>query len=152
MGSYMKRVIPAVVLALVLAAGLIWSKRQAFLVHAAVRGDVAILNALIAVGADPNSTVTGSSPLYAAVWHHRLEAATALIDHGANVNAIGPSGVTPLITAAGNGDDALVRLLLSHGANPNIRASCGTPLEVAQANRHSSTVSILSGANPPAAP
>lgn len=148
----MKRVIAAVLLALVLAACLVWSKRQEFLVHAAVRGDVAILNALLSVGADPNSTVTGSSPLYAAVWHHRLEATSSLIARGANVNAVEPSGVTPLFTAASNGDDALVRLLLAHGADANVRASCGTPLDVARANRHFSTVAILAGSSPPITP
>jgi len=60
--SLLKRAIPAVFLALLLAAGIMWSKRQQLLIHAAVRGDVAILNGLLAVGADPNSTVTGSSP------------------------------------------------------------------------------------------
>jgi uncharacterized protein len=124
-----------------------WSKRQQFLVHAAVRGDVANLNGLLAVGADPNSAVTGSSPLYAAVWHRRLDAAASLIAHGANVNAVEPSGITPLITAASNGDDALVRLLLAHGASVNVRASCGTPFDVARANRHASTEAILAGAS-----
>ncbi len=142
----MKRAIPAVLLALLLAAGIMWSKRQQFLIHAAVRGDVPILTGLLAVGADPNSTVTGSSPLYAAVWHHRLDAAASLIAHGANVNAVEPSGVTPLITAASNGDDALVRLLLAHGARVHARASCGTPLDVARANRHASTEAILAAA------
>jgi uncharacterized protein len=148
----MKRVIPALLLALVLASGLIWSKRQELLVHAAVKGDVAVVNALLAFGADANSTVTGSSPLYAAVWHHRLEAAEALIAHGANVNAVEPSGVTPLVTAASNGDDPLVRLLLSHGADANVRASCGTPLDVARANSHASTAAILSATSPSTAP
>ena len=143
----MKRAIPAVFLALLLAAGIMWSKRQQLLIHAAVRGDVTILNGLLAVGADPNSTVTGSSPLYAAVWHHRLDAAASLIAHGSNVNAAEPSGVAPLITAASNGDDALVRLLLAHGANVNVRASCGTPLDVARSNRHATTEAILVGAS-----
>lgn len=142
----MKRAIPAALLALLLVAGITGSKRQQFLVHAAVRGDVAILNGLLAVGADPNSTVTGSSPLYAAVWHHRLEATAALIAHGANVNVVERSGVTPLITAASNGDDALVRLLLAHGASVNVRASCGTPLDIARANHHASTEALLMGA------
>lgn len=148
----MKRVIIAVLFALILASGIIWSKRQQFLVHAAVRGDVSILNAMLAVGADPNSAVTGSSPLYYAVWHHRIEAAVSLIDHGANVNAVEPSGLTPLVGAASSGDDAMVRLLLDHGADPNARASCGSPLEVARANRHPSTEAILIAAGAKAAP
>lgn len=148
----MKQAVAAVLFAIVLAAGIVWSKRQELLVHAAVRGDVVILDALLAVGADPNSTVTGSSPLYAAVWHRRLEAAGSLIAHGADVNAAGASGVTPLISAASNGDDAIVRLLLSHGADANVRASCGTPLDVARANRHDTTAAILAEAAPRATP
>ena len=148
----MKRLLPALLLVLILAAGLVWAKRQQFLVHAAVRGDVGILNALLSLGADPNSAVTGSSPLYAAVWHRRLEAASALIARGANVNAVEPSGVTPLITAAAVGDDGLVRLLLAHGANPNFRAPCGTPLDVAQSNHHPTTVQLLAAPRPVPAP
>ena len=142
----MGRAISALLLALLLAVGTAGAKRQQLLIHAAVRGDVAILNGLLAVGADPNSMVAGSSPLYAAAWHHRLEAAATLIAHGADVNAVEPTGLTPLITAASNGDDALVRLLLAHGADVSARASCGTALEVARANRHATTESILAGA------
>jgi ankyrin repeat protein len=139
----MKRALPALFLALALAASLVWTKRQAFLVHAAVRGDVAILNALLGLGADPNSTATGSSPLYTAVWYHRLQVAAALLARGANVNAIEPSGVTPLIAAAASGDDAIVRLLLAHGASRHVKGPCGTPLDVARSNHHPSTVTLL---------
>ena len=142
----MKRVILALLLALALAAGIVWSKRQQLLVHAAIRGDRLILQGLLVMGADPNSNATGSSPLYAAVWHRQLDAATGLIARGADVNAAEPSGVRPLITAAANGDDAMVHLLLSHGADVNVSAACGTALDVARANHHASTAAILAAA------
>ena len=40
-----------------------------------------------------------------------------LLEHGANVEAKGEYGNTPLILAACHGHKAVVRLLLEHGAN-----------------------------------
>lgn len=141
----MKRVAVAVVLSAVIVAGFVFSARQQLLVHAAARGNTTILRALLGIGADPNPN--GVRPLYAAVWYQRHDAAAELIAHGADVNAAERSGVTPLITAASRGDDAMVRLLLSHGASTRaVAVACGSPLDIARANRHESTASILAAA------
>jgi ankyrin repeat protein len=141
----MKRLSASIVLAAVVVAGFVFSARQRLLIHAAARGNTAILRGLLAIGADPNPN--GVRPLYAAVWYQQHETAAELIAHGADVNAAERSGVTPLITAASRGDDAMVRLLLSHGASTRAAAvACGSPLDIARANHHKSTASILEAA------
>jgi ankyrin repeat protein len=138
------RLLGVLILLLLLAAVVVRWRRQELLVHAAVRGDVSILKGLVAIGADPNSPEAGSLPLCAAVWHGRAEAAESLITLGADVSGVDSSGFTPLIVAVSRGDDALVRLLLRHGADVDHRGSCGTAADVARANGHPGTAAILS--------
>jgi ankyrin repeat protein len=130
--------------------------------------NVAIINAnydaaalLLDLGADPNiGDVTGMTPLYAAVDLNTfadtpgrptpepsgtLDAVgivKALLEHGANANAIlnAPilvrvhdrgdgtlgAGATPLMRAAKKGDVEMMRTLLAHGANPKLRTKAGT--------------------------
>ena len=49
-----------------------------------------------------------------------LQAAQKAIDQGADTNAIGNDGMTPLFWALGKQNLASVRFLLEHGANPNL--------------------------------
>jgi ankyrin repeat protein len=107
---------------------------------------------LLDLGADPNvADVKGMTPLYAAIdmhtldetpgrpepkpegTHDSLDAAAALLAHGADPNArlLAPilervhnngdpqlgSGATPLMRAAKKGDSRAARLLLDHGAD-----------------------------------
>ena len=130
--------------------------------------NVAIINAhydaaalLLDLGADPNiGDVTGMTPLYAAVDLNtfadtpgrptpkpsgKLDAVSvvkALLEHGANPNAIlsAPilvrvhdrgdgtlgAGATSLMRAAKKGDVEMMRLLLAHGADPRLRTRTGT--------------------------
>jgi|ERR1700722_360471 len=48
-----------------------------------------------------------------------------MIEAGVDVNAADDQGLTPVMVAAENGDQELVRNLLAHGANPNARDSKG---------------------------
>lgn len=59
-----------------------------------------------------------------------LDFVNALLEHGANVEAIHPSkGMTPLTNAAFMGDARIVERLLRAGANPNARTQRGlTPI------------------------
>jgi ankyrin repeat protein len=130
--------------------------------------NVAIINAhydaaavLLDLGADPNiGDVTGMTPLYAAVDLNTfadtpgrptpkasgklepVDIARALLEHGANPNAIlnAPilvrvhdrgdgtlgAGATPLMRAAKKGDVDMMRVLLDHGADPRLRTKAGT--------------------------
>jgi len=64
--------------------------------------------------------------------HQALEAASLLVNLGADVNAASASGWTPLHAAAFIGADTLVRLLVEKGASVNSINGCGqTPLSLA---------------------
>src|SRR4051812_19786665 len=62
-------------------------------------------------------TATHETELLKAVAAQDAEAVVRLLDAGANVNARGPDGLTPLMVAAGRANPALVRTLLARGAD-----------------------------------
>ncbi|GAB2298353.1 hypothetical protein Dimus_032421 [Dionaea muscipula] len=91
----------------------------------------------------------GKTPLIVACMDsgHYLVAKT-LIELGANVNAYRPGrhAGTPLHHASKRGLDQMVRLLLSHGANPFLtNDDCQTPLDVARAKGFSNVVRMIEG-------
>ncbi|CAG0899821.1 unnamed protein product [Cyprideis torosa] len=99
------------------------------LVQATVNDHHSVVEVLLAHGADPNispmsnfsldlHTNEQSSPL-----HHATSAETAelLIAKGAEVNAENWGGETPLFTATRWNRHSVVRVLLAHGADLNIR-------------------------------
>jgi ankyrin repeat protein len=81
-----------------------------------------IVSILIDAGADPNGAVEGSwhaeTPLHWAASSDDVEVARALIDGGADIEAIGASlgGGTPLDDAVGYGCWQVARLLVERGA------------------------------------
>jgi hypothetical protein len=80
-----------------------------------------------------------------------LATARALLDHGANVNAATPRGITPLALACLGGKRELVSLLLERGAEVDARAKRGeTALMVASVAGHNPIVTLLleHGADP----
>jgi|SRR5579864_5199506 len=93
------------------------------LFQAARTGRADFVHELVAAGADPkfNHRSAGTS-LMEAAWNCKLEAAKALLAHGAPVNAANTKGETALMYAASNCDDGqVVKLLLDRGANPNAK-------------------------------
>jgi uncharacterized protein len=85
-----------------------------------------IVSVLIDAGADPNVPVEGSwhaeTPLHWAASSDDLDVARALIDGGANIEAIGASigGGTPLDDAVGYGCWRVARLLVERGARVDL--------------------------------
>src|SRR5262249_28407754 len=80
-------------------------------------------------GADPNQSTFFGNPLSHACWHDNFETADLLIARGAKVNARDAvANFTPLHWAAGTESPRpeLVKLLLSHGGDPN--AAGGDPV------------------------
>lgn len=100
------------------------------LLWAAYRGDTASLKLLVDAGADVNAEGSLGTPLSQAAWANRTPAARWLLEHGAKANqASQMDGYTPLHWAASSEgrDDALVKLLLKHGGDPN--AEGGTHID-----------------------
>ena len=98
------------------------------LLFAARAGDAESAKLLLAAGADPNDSLPdGTSALVVAAQSGHRDAALALLDKGANANDLG-IGYTALHAAILRSDPALVKALLAHGADPNIRMTKGTPV------------------------
>jgi ankyrin repeat protein len=98
------------------------------LLFAARSGDVESAKLLLAKGADPNDALPdGTSALVLAAHSGHGDVALALLDKNANPNDLG-NGYTALHAAILRSDLGLVKALLAHGANPNIRMTKGTPV------------------------
>jgi ankyrin repeat protein len=92
---------------------------------------------LIERGADVSvrstSEVARVPPLGTAAFVRSASLAALLLGGGADVDGQGEGGFTALHTAAANGDEPLVRLLLEHGADPTIPNAAGKrPVELAR--------------------
>lgn len=100
---------------------------------AANENDLPLLKLALRSGVDPNArSKDGITALhYASGSSNGLygpEITEALITAGADVNVKGPDGNTPLLSAVGWGNTAVVRVLLAHGADVNARGPNGPPL------------------------
>lgn len=105
------------------------------------------IKALVAGGADPNiPTEKGTTPLMLAagaatdVQRARsieeramaIDTAKYLVDHGADVNAVGEFGWTALHAASYQGLNDLIEFLVNKGAKPDVKDQLGqTPLSIA---------------------
>lgn len=98
------------------------------LLFAARVGDVESARILLKAGADANDAQPdGVSALVLAAHSGNGDVGALLLDHGADANAMG-SGYSPLHAAILRSDLGLVKALLAHGADPNLRLTKGTPL------------------------
>lgn len=96
------------------------------LLFAARQGDVESARLLLDAGADVNETASeGASVLVVASFSGHGKLAAFLLDRGADPNAAG-AGYAPLHTAVLRGDLELVKALLAHKADPNIRLTKGS--------------------------
>jgi ankyrin repeat protein len=112
------------------------------MVFAAREGDLESTKVLVAAGANVNQTTEyGWTPLLTATNNRHYKLAAWLAEHGANVNLPNKGGWTPLYLATDNrnieGGDypvpqpdmdhlEFIKVLLKHGANPNLRAKDDT--------------------------
>lgn len=138
---------------------LLWGHRQAGetpLVLATERGHTAMVELLLASGANPDGPVQyRQTPLHRAAGEGRLELVAELLDAGADVNARDESGATPLYTAAQHGHFEVAELLIARGADLNAQttgefSSGETPLGTAIYYSHLDVAMALleAGANP----
>jgi uncharacterized protein len=109
---------------------------------AAREGDLESTKMLAAAGADINqATEYGWTPLLTATNNRHYQLATWLVEHGADVNLQNRGGWTPLYIATDNrnieggdypvakpdmNDLEFIKVLLDHGANPNLRVKDNT--------------------------
>lgn len=101
------------------------------LMTAAGRGNIKVVDYLLAHGADPNAADrAGITALYSAAGgDYRVPAAEALLSHGANPNAKNMHGGTALDQAACQSALKMVEVLLAHKADVNAKDNSGyTPL------------------------
>jgi uncharacterized protein len=126
------------------------------LVDAAKAANWNVVRSLLAQGARGEivnaSDADGTRPLHWAVRADELEIAELLLKGGADASAVNRLGVTPLYMAAQNGNAAMMRKLLSAGANANqVDQTTGeTILMVATRSGSAEAVRTLldAGANP----
>jgi uncharacterized protein len=98
------------------------------LLFAARTGDAESAKLLLAAGADANDSLPdGTRALVLAAHSGQENVAAVLLDKGADPNAAG-SGYTALHAAVLRSDLTLVKALLAHKADPNIRITRGTPV------------------------
>lgn len=136
--------------------------------HAAVSGSVEMIRLLAAAGVDldANSDVVtqghgyprdrGATPLGLAARAGEVEAIEALLDLGADINALSASGHSALLLAVfGNQPDAVISLL-ENGADPLVVASCleacsfpsGDALHWARLLDRTDSIPVLEGVAP----
>lgn len=85
----------------------------------------------------------GPTPLTGAAVSGEFISARYLLDHGADPNKIDGTGFAALHAAAKNGNEAIVRLLLSRGATVDIAGVHGTPLHTAASYGNPGALKIL---------
>ncbi|XP_071636411.1 uncharacterized protein [Temnothorax longispinosus] len=113
---------------------------------AALNGHLEVVNALILKGADINARVlSGCTPLHYAVETGQESIASILLKHGVNVNAVNKFyNNTPLLCAAKDGHEGIVKALLKNKADASIATVTSfTPLHLAAENGHLGIVAAL---------
>jgi uncharacterized protein len=93
------------------------------LMMAALRGNLAAAQALVAKGGNVNRE--GWTPLHYAATGPEAPVVAFLLDRGARIDAVSPIKSTPLMMAAKYGSEASVDLLLARGADPKWRNEAG---------------------------
>jgi len=110
-------------------------------------GHLEIVNLLLGRGANVNAPSRNEMavvPLHSAAAAQHLAVAEVLIENGADVNVPSAGGSTALHRAAQNGQLPLVRLLLEHGARPDVADDESvTPRQLARKESHTEVADLL---------
>jgi ankyrin repeat protein len=126
------------------------------LMWAALYGNVSVIKILLAHGANPNAQlkitpdnsrpskiVYGGAPLLQA---KNNETAELLLKGKADPNLAGPDGISPLMSAARDGDLDRCKLLLAWGADPFLKDANGhTAADLAEEGGNPAVVTLLKG-------
>jgi ankyrin repeat protein len=104
-----------------------------FAIDPCTKNRFAIMDAMIAGGAEVNPTTGGAPPLTYAIGKRDKIMINALIARGADINLTDANGTTPLMSAVLGSDPRMVRFLLAAGADVNARNLKGeTALAIAR--------------------
>jgi len=120
------------------------------LMIASVKGYVDVARLLLEHGAEPNQAdVYSWTPLMRAVYEQRLPMVRLLAGHErTRVNQRGENGVTALHLAVVKSNMDIVKLLLSHGADPAVADNLDrTALDFARQNNNPGLVRIMNAAH-----
>jgi ankyrin repeat protein len=114
------------------------------LVHAAARGDLAMVGLLVGAGANPDDGFDLTA-LEAAAAHGHADTISRLLQAGATPDAMNENAQTPLMRAAENGHLTAVHVLIHGGADPNVWEQGETALLCAARSGHEDVVEYLEG-------
>lgn len=109
-------------------------------------GHQEIVELFLGCGANVNALDwSKSSPLFEAARLHHLNVVECLLANGAEVNLTDEQNWTPLLRAfQHSGNDEIVRVLISYGADVNVRGLRGeSPLHLAVAQKNKNIVELL---------
>lgn len=107
-----------------ISLAVLWLQSQ--MIPAIEAGNTYRVQRLLAEGANPNERdAAGESLLHIAATLADTGPAWLLVRAGANIEAVDPQGVTPLMTATLNGRPEVARFLLRRGAKPNVQDKRG---------------------------
>lgn len=94
---------------------------------AVVAGDLEAMRSALAGGADVNAVIEGQTVLCHVISQSNLmtaghvhEFVALLISHGADINAAGPDGLTPLLTVLQGEDAALIKQIVAANPKANV--------------------------------
>lgn len=85
----------------------------------------------------------GDTPLHVLVWRKDVGGAKALLEAGADPNAVGDMGETPLHVAVRQHALDVIEALVTAGANPDIRSELGDTPRTLAAARNSDIARLL---------
>jgi ankyrin repeat protein len=112
---------------------------------AALKGDKAAVDKLIARDADINKT--GWAPLHYAATSGQVEIMKVLLEKSAFIDAQSPNGTTPLMMAAMYGSADAVKLLIDEGADLAMKNQKGmTALDFANSANRKDAVELITSA------
>lgn len=107
---------------------------------AARDGREAVVDLLLAAGADPGALWQGKPPLMHAIDRRKEKIALDLLDAGANAFDRDDAGRNPLVAAVDVGSIRLVDALLARGADPTDPCPGGSALDRARARRDRASI------------
>jgi len=94
------------------------------LMMAAVQGHLGIVQALFKAGGDVSSG-QGWSALHYAAWRGHADVCKFLLENGADIDARGPNGITPVMMAVRSGDLETVKWLVWEVADLSLKSVDG---------------------------